>query len=494
MEAAALLFLTSGVFLGWSLGANDAANVFGTAVGTRMVRFATAAAICGVFVILGAVISGAGASHTLGKLGAVNAIPGAFMVAFSAAITVYLMTKAGLPVSTTQAIVGAIVGWNLFSGSLTDMSTLLILVSTWVISPVLAAVFAGGMYKGMGAILRRAKLHLLRLDAYTRTGLILAGAFGAYSLGANNIANVMGVFVPVSPFTPFSLVGVWTVSSAQQLFLLGGISIAVGVITYSKRVMLTVGRDLMPLSPVAAFVVVVAHSIVLFLFASQGLEHLLASAELPTIPLVPVSSSQAVIGAVIGIGLVKGGRGIRYRVLGGIAGGWIATPIIAGLVSFVALFFLQNVFNQETYRPRSFELSGTVLERIAAEGIGTATFRSLVGERFDSSRALVNALDQRANLSPEEIARVADLAEIDPMVVDLRKLATLDERFLSPEERVALDQLDGRRFTHRWMLDDALARLGDAWKRLPDTKANKLFNRQLQEKLKTLYTLFRVDR
>ena len=47
MDVTVLLFLSSGLFLGWSLGANDAANVFGTAVGTRMVRFATAAAICG---------------------------------------------------------------------------------------------------------------------------------------------------------------------------------------------------------------------------------------------------------------------------------------------------------------------------------------------------------------------------------------------------------------------------------------------------------------
>ncbi len=45
MDIAVLLFLTSGLFLGWSLGANDAANVFGTAVGTRMVRFTTAALI-----------------------------------------------------------------------------------------------------------------------------------------------------------------------------------------------------------------------------------------------------------------------------------------------------------------------------------------------------------------------------------------------------------------------------------------------------------------
>ena len=80
MEIAIFIFLSSGLFLGWSLGANDAANVFGTAVGTRMVRFTTAAFICSAFVILGAVISGAGASHTLGKLGAVNALAGVEML------------------------------------------------------------------------------------------------------------------------------------------------------------------------------------------------------------------------------------------------------------------------------------------------------------------------------------------------------------------------------------------------------------------------------
>ena len=97
-----LFFLSSSLFLGWSLGANDASNVFGTAVGSKMVRFRTAAIYCIIFIVLSAVISGAGASHTLGKLGSVNAIAGAFMVACSAAASVYLMTKVGYPVSTAS--------------------------------------------------------------------------------------------------------------------------------------------------------------------------------------------------------------------------------------------------------------------------------------------------------------------------------------------------------------------------------------------------------
>ena len=122
MEITILIFLFGGLFLGWSLGANDAANVFGTAVGTRMVSFTSAAIICSVFVILGAIISGAGTTETLGKLGSINALPGAFAACVAAGISVYLMTKVGLPVSTTQAIVGAIVGWNLYTGSSTTVS------------------------------------------------------------------------------------------------------------------------------------------------------------------------------------------------------------------------------------------------------------------------------------------------------------------------------------------------------------------------------------
>ncbi len=348
MEIAGLVFLTSGLYMGWSLGANDAANIFGTAVGTRMVRFRTAAIICALFITLGATISGGGAAEGLSDVGAVNALPGAFVVSAMAAITVTFMTRAGLPVSTTQAIVGAIVGWNLFSGKPTDPEALTTIVGTWIYGPMLGALIAFILFFIVRFAFKRAKIHLIQLDRYTRTALILAGIFGAYSLGANNMANVVGVFVESSPFRGMQIFGI-TLSGEQQLFAIGGIAASVGVATYSHRVMNTVGADLYKLSPITAFIVIVSTALVLFLFASEGLEAWLMARGLPTFPLVPVSQSQAAVGSIIGVSLPRGGRNLNYKLLGNIVLGWIATPTVAAVLAYIALFFMQNVFLQTVY-------------------------------------------------------------------------------------------------------------------------------------------------
>lgn len=337
------LFLTSGLFLGWTLGANDAANVFGSAVGSRMVSFTRAAVTASIFVILGAVLQGTGASETLGRLGSVNAMGGAFTVALAAALTVYSMTRAGLPVSTTQAVVGAIIGWNFFANNAVDTRSLTQIVSTWITGPVLGAIFAYLLYHLVKITRRKIRIHLLKYESWLRVGLMTVGAFGAYSLGANNIANVMGVFVPSIPLETVDF-GIFKMTGAQQLFFLGAIAIAAGVLTYSRKVMETIGNSLLELSSEAAFVVVLSQALVLFIFSSASLSGFLVRIGLPPIPLVPVSSTQVVVGAVLGIGLYKGIRNINLRMLASIASGWITTPVAAGLLTFILLFFVKNLF------------------------------------------------------------------------------------------------------------------------------------------------------
>jgi inorganic phosphate transporter, PiT family len=337
-------FITSGLFLGWSLGANDAANIFGTAVGSKMIRFRTAALVAGIFVIIGATLQGSGTTNTLSQLGSVDALPGAFTVALSAAIVVFLMTRALLPVSTTQAIVGAIIGWNLFTGHSTDVKILTTILTTWVVSPVIGAIFSAFFYILLRALLKKLQIHLVVLDVYIKWALLIVGAFGAYSLGANNIANVMGVFAGSAPNVVIDM-GIFRLDGLQVLFLLGGIAIAVGILTYSKNLMMQVGNGIMALSAEAAIVTVLHRQLFSSSFHQRHFPRFLQSMGLPPVPLVPVSSSQVIVGSIIGIGMIKGVNEIKFKTIKGIAYGWVLTPIAAGLLSFLALFFVKNLFN-----------------------------------------------------------------------------------------------------------------------------------------------------
>ncbi len=338
-----LIFLSSGLFLGWSLGANDAANIFGSAVGSRMISFKRAAWIASIFVVIGAVFQGQGGSETLNELGTVDALAGAFTVSLSAAFIVLMMTRRSLPVSTSQAIVGAIVGWSMFTGNPTDYKVLGKIVSTWVSGPILGMIFAALLFILLRKFLQRARIHIIKLDSYIRTALIVVGAFGAYSLGANNIANVMGVFVSSAPNINLNF-GLFQLDGVQILFLSGGLAISVGIFTYSKRVMEKVGNGILALTPEAAIVVVLSQSLVLFLFSSKSFASFLVSIGIPPLPMVPVSSTQLVIGALLGIGMVKGMREVKFTALGGVALGWVITPVMAGTLTFFSLFFIQNVF------------------------------------------------------------------------------------------------------------------------------------------------------
>jgi PiT family inorganic phosphate transporter len=171
----------------------------------------------------------------------------------------------------------------------------------------------------------------------------VVGAFGAYSLGANNIANVMGVFVPAFHLKDLDL-WIFTLNSSQQLLLIGGLAVASGIITYSWKVMETIGSNILELSSEAALVVVLAQSLVLFIFSSTGLSNLIVKTGLPPIPMVPVSSSQVIVGCILGIGLYKGARNINFKILGEIGLGWIISPVASGLLTFFLLFFMKNIF------------------------------------------------------------------------------------------------------------------------------------------------------
>jgi len=292
------------ILMGWSLGANDAANVFGLGVGVRAVRYSVAVALTAAFALLGAYLGGARGMDTYSSVASQNTAS-SFCVALAAGLTVALMTWRGLPVSTTQAAVGAIIGVALVTGQPVDWGVLGRIVVSWVASPLGAMVLAYLLHRFLSPWLEARLGGLVLYDRVIRLGIVLIGIWGSYALGANNVANVTGVYVGAG------------ILSVKLATLIGGGSIALGVVTFSRRVMETVGEKLVPLGPLPALLAVAAQAASLQVFAVLG---------------VPVSASQAVVGAVVGIGLVKGVRTVNRRQLLAIVAGWVLTPALAGAV------------------------------------------------------------------------------------------------------------------------------------------------------------------
>ena len=304
-------YLLSGIYLGGTLGANDAANIFGTAVVTKAIKFKKAVLISIIFVIIGAGLEGAGGMETLGGL-AEQTLLTAFLSSLAAALTVTLMTVLALPVSTSQAVVGAIIGGNLLTGTV-DFTPLIPIVSGWILTPIGGLAISFILYKFYNNFIQQRINNLKYFEIFIRVGLVIAGAYGAYSLGANNVANVIGVFVEAGMFEP------------QLGGIIGGMAIGLGIF-FSRGVMETLGRRITALTPLTALITVIAHSITLYIFARIG---------------IPVSSSQAIVGAVLGIGLVKGTNMMDLDMAKKILFGWIGTPSIAFVIGMILnLIFL----------------------------------------------------------------------------------------------------------------------------------------------------------
>ena len=300
----------SGIFLGWSLGANDSANIFGTGVTTGIVKYRTAILLTAIFVLIGSIIEGPKCMRIVGDLSRLVPIE-AFLCALAAAIVMTILTYFAIPASTSQAIIGAVIGAGILSGS-ADFSKLIKIVACWILTPIGGMIFGYLLYHSLKFIFDKTIPSLTYRNTVYGVGIIVAGCYGAYSLGANNVANVTGIYVGSG------------LLSCQMAAFIGGLSIASGTLTYGKKVMITVGKGIAPLDPFTALVTILAEALTLHLFTQIG---------------VPVSSSQAIVGAVVGVGIVGGLRTINPKMLVKITVGWLITPFAAGLKTILFIYF-----------------------------------------------------------------------------------------------------------------------------------------------------------
>lgn len=332
--------LLAAFYVCWNIGANDSANVAGAAVGGRLISYRRAIAIIILFVVLGAVLEGWKNMETVGE-GIVLPAAGmeeneenpfhrvpvvAVSVLFAAGIWVMCATMFGLPVSTSQSMIGAVIGGGLLIsfmqpegvGAAVRFGKIGAIALSWIISIIAAAVLAYVIYRAFGPLMRRVK-NLVLLNRIFMILVTIAAAYSAYAIGANDVGASTGVFYAVS--------GTVSLSFMQIVGLFGGIAVAIGAFTYSRKVMRTVGTGITRLDALGAFAAQVGAALAVHSFVQFG---------------IPVSTSQAIVGGVIGVGLVKGVIAVDKRKLGKIGIAWILTPFVTCLLAFLlGMLFLR---------------------------------------------------------------------------------------------------------------------------------------------------------
>lgn len=356
------LLLFAGLYIGWSLGTNDAANAFGTAVATRVIRYRTAVIIIAVLVIVGAFTGGANNIDKFAELATSNKVTATiaeveaviaeddedearklrFRSALKAAIiftcaglTVFGMSWLQFPVSANQSITGAIIGWGLFHANYADPAVLAVnlpqlgkFASTWVLNPLGAGIISFVLVWLVDRFIKKKLLSLNGYDMIIKAGYLVAGAFASYSIGLNSSANVTALYFDAA----YAQTGVAAnlLTDARIAATIGGIAIAFGVLTYSKKVMMTVGSNIASISQLDGFIVIIGMAMTVVIMGKwMG---------------IPVSTSQAVVGAVIGAGLVKGVDNIHFSVLKRIAMAWISSPTVVGLLTYIVAVITQGYF------------------------------------------------------------------------------------------------------------------------------------------------------
>ena len=165
-------------------------------------------------------------------------------------------------------------------------------------------------------------------DLIIKAGYLVAGAFASYSIGMNSSANVTALYFDAA----YAQTGVAAnlLTDAQLTATIGGIAIALGVLTYSKKVMMTVGSNIASISQLDGFLVIIGMALTVVIMGNwMG---------------IPVSTSQAVVGAVIGAGLVKGVDNIHFSILKRIALAWVSSPTAAGLLTYIVAVLTQGYF------------------------------------------------------------------------------------------------------------------------------------------------------
>jgi PiT family inorganic phosphate transporter len=395
-----------GFYMAWNIGANDVANSMASAVGAKAITIRQAIFIAAILNVVGATFIGSHVTNTIRK-GIVStevltdphlALVGALSALLAAALWVSFATWKSLPVSTTHSIVGAMVGFGIMAGgwNVINWPKLAAVVMSWVISPLFSLIIAFFVFKAIvrfilarhqafeaairlspwfigsacfvvilsflfktplgkklavgtpGALLiaviaaallgfagRQLIRRLAKRKALNNTEEIFrriqigTSCYVALAQGANDVANAIGPLAVIYFLVKTGGVGA-TVPVPIFLLLFGGIGIACGIWMAGYRVMTTMGTKITTLTNTRGFCVDFSAATTVLLASKMGL---------------PVSTTHAAVGGVLGVGLARGIDAVNFRIVLQIMLYWVLTVPAAAITSMILFVVIRSITN-----------------------------------------------------------------------------------------------------------------------------------------------------
>jgi PiT family inorganic phosphate transporter len=396
-----------GFYMAWNIGANDVANSMASAVGAKAITIRQAIFIAGILNIVGATLIGSHVTNTIRK-GIISpevlsdphlALAGALSAILAAALWVSFATWKSLPVSTTHSIVGSMIGFGIMAGGFGTINweKLGAVVLSWVISPIFSLVIAFIMFMVIIRLIlskEKAFEHSIRLSPYfigsaifvvvlsflfktplgsslslsTAAALIIAfvlavilgytgklamakfvsvkaingngaeevfrkiqigtSCYVALAQGANDVANAIGPLALIYFLVKTGSVGT-QVPVPVFLLVFGGVGIACGIAMAGQRVMTTIGTKITTLTNTRGFSVDFAAATTVLLASKMGL---------------PVSTTHAAVGGVLGVGFARGLEAVNFRIIFQIMVYWVLTVPAAAVTSMLIFKLIRFVY------------------------------------------------------------------------------------------------------------------------------------------------------
>jgi PiT family inorganic phosphate transporter len=298
-------------------GFHDAANSIATIVSTRVLSPGQAVIWAAVFNFLAAFFFGVKVANTMGK-GMVDLKAVTFGVIFAGlvgAIVWDLITwYFGLPTSSSHALIGGYAGAAIARA----MSFDVIIPSGWtktlifiVVSPLIGLV--GGLLLMTATFWIFRRVVPQRVDQWFRRLQLCSAAAFSLSHGANDAQKTMGIITGVlvtAGYLSTFKVHWWVILSAHA-------AIGLGTLFGGWRIIHTMGSKITKLQPVGGFAAETGAAIAIFTATAFG---------------IPVSTTHAITGAIVGVGATRRLSAVRWGIAGQIMWAWLLTIPAAGII------------------------------------------------------------------------------------------------------------------------------------------------------------------